>query len=658
MKIVHSSGQAYDLPANFMVEMTRTNPFFHKMGEQSLPCSLPPTSRNMHLLGQPANIGNKNKIEGRIDVTIESGSFFMKARQAVLTAKRNEPIETSFYLNEGAFYERIENLTLKEIFKDKSVEFSNVDSAISFMQTLLSQHDERFSCFSVITNNRELNALYYGDNPWFVNTTDRTEVIDGKSIFIPKGMFITPFVKVRHVLQEISTYLGYTLDASFMDNAPFKDMVFLNNNADTIITGRIDYVDIVPEISVSDFFDVIRKFCCEIIPDEVNKRLRIIHFNDVLNAIPESDLTKKITGELVMSYHGNYKQLLLTSNVLNIPEDAAPFSNTGIGVNIKKNSPNLYDLSVKYPTGHISDKYGYIYRIGYRGESVITEKIGTLHCNYYSGDQLVNEEKKFPDYLVEIYMADRSYPYVGQTRYLRTSLVFDDSGENEKVENSNSDLLPAMLCLYFYDSTRKYNIGTIHNKDLNGNKLWDFTLAYNGSEGIYEKFWRQYDNLLRNALLEVRGEFYLDESDKMMLSSYRNVIVNSQKLIPSEIKYIPGVMTPQECSFLTTNLQSPISSAKSIQELFTTEEYKWGLKTQRNFTITGTIPNRRYAYIKYKSTPITYYPPTPTQSQYIAGGQYHVKQYEVEYGTVSGGVDTFVKEGDGIVTTWLEPELA
>ncbi len=60
-------------------------------------------------------------------------------------------------------------------------------------------------------------------------------------------MYITPFVKVRHVLEEVANFLGYTVDVSFMDTEPFNRMVFLNNNIDTIIHGRIDYVDVIPD---------------------------------------------------------------------------------------------------------------------------------------------------------------------------------------------------------------------------------------------------------------------------------------------------------------------------------------------------------------------------------------------------------------------------
>lgn len=658
MKITHPSGQPYDLPEDFKIEITRSNPFFHKTGEQSLPCSLPPTDRNTSLLHQPANLANNKKLTSRLDVTIENGSFFTKARQAILSAQKNEPIATSFYLNEGAFYEKTKDLTLMEIFKDKTVEFNTVDDAITFMRSLLSQRDDRFTCFSVITDNNELNALYYGANPTFVNATERTVTINGKQVLIPKGMYITPFVKVRHILCEVVTYLGYTMGPSFLDQQPFNDMVFLNNNVDTLLTGSIAYVDIIPDLSVSEFFDIIRKFNCELIPDETNKILQPVLFNDVLESVPESDLSKKITGNIIISFHDNYKQLRLTSDRLNIPDGIKPFGSSikrNIGVNSKNDVDTISELVAKFPTAQVNNINGSIFRIGFRGEYQITEFLGSMHCNYFDGDILTTEEKKFPDALVEIFMSNRMYPYVGTERALRSTIVFDDEQENESIELPDRKKLPAMLCFYFHDPERKYNIGTVYNRDLSGNILWNYSLAYNGEYGIFEKFWRKYDDMLRNALLEIRGNVLLSETDKMMLSSYRKIIIDGQEVLPSELKYIPGERIIQECTFVTTKLQQPVSHSRTQQDYFPVPSYKWILKKQRNFSVSP--PQGGSESIRYKAEPLAFFPVNPTQSQYNAGGRYYEFTHQVEYGYVDSR-GNYTKLGDGKITVWLEAVVA
>lgn len=666
MKIVHPSGQPYDLPANFKLEMSRTNPFFHKTGEQSLPCSLPPSRRNMDLLGHPYVMANRNKIPSRLDVSIETESFFIKARQAILNAKKNEPIQTSFYLNESAFYEKIKNLTLAGIFKDKSIQFSNVDVAISFVWSLMSQHDDRFSCFSVSSDGVFLNDVDNVNTNRFRNSIDRTIIVDEKEIRVPKGMFITPFIKVWHVLSEVATYLGYTLDGSFLDIEPFRSMVFLNNNTDTIMLGRIDYVDIVPDMTLEEFFNLLRKFNCEVLPDETNKKLKPVLFNDI-DSSGSVDIAKQLIGEFSIDYHDNYKQLRLTSQILNapVPDNYTLFP--GYTPNAVNEFTNLLELSQAFPSGRINTD-GSIYRIGYKGEKEVKERVGSLHCNYFAGDKLPEEEKTFPDILPEIQASlfvkqasegggiigffDILYPYVGKNRSLRTKLIFDDD-DNEDLKAADHQKLAPILCFYFYDSALGFNVGTIHNYDFSGQKLWNYTLAYNGVDGIYEKFWRKYDNLLRNALLEIRGEFLLTETQKMMLSSHKNVIIDSQNLIPSEIKYIPGENIPRECTFLTTKLQHPVSEAKYPEEYFKDHQYKWILKTERNFI--NTVPPSAFESIEYKTAPAAYFPNNPTQAQYNAGGKYYQRQYEVEYGYII--FPSYTKRGDGIITTWLEPSL-
>lgn len=668
MKIVHPSGQGYDLPANFKMELTRTNPFFHKKGEQSLPCALPPTSRNMQLLNRPENVGNKNKIDGRIDVTIENGSFIIKARQAILSAKRKYPIQTSFYLNEGSFYERIENITLKDIFKNKSVVFSSVDDAINFVFSLLSQPDERFSCFMVSSEDTVLNYVDHTNPFRFRHAIDRIVTINAKEVLIPKGMYITPFIKVRHILQEVCMYLGYTLDTSFMDADPFLRMVFLNNNVDTIVLGRIDYVDIIPDFTLQQFFDIFRKFNHEVVTDEVNKKLKLVHFDESL-ADSNVDLSCMLNEDLLIEYHNNYRQLRLKSEILNAPDSDDTF--VGYERNINRGFDTLDDLAKQFPGARILNTDGSVYRNGFKGDKEVTERLGSLHCNYFSGDILSEEEKSFPDTIIEVIKSvfviqdgeggaiisvkDVLFPYVGKTRALRTKLIFENEQQtdSDNMKSTDHQKLIGMLSFYFLDSNLGFNTGTIHNYDLTGQKLWNHSLAFNGEDGIFERFWRRYDDLLRNALLEVRGDFLLTEDLKMMLSSYKSVKLNSQKVIPSEIKYIPGENIAQECIFLTTKLQEPITRAKYITEYFKDGGFKWVLKIERNFT--NTPPSGTFEIIKYKSEPTAYFPNNPTQEQYDAGGRYYEMTYEVEYGY--GTLFTYTKVGEGTITTYLEAKL-
>ena len=106
MKIIHSSGESYDLFPDTKIELTRYNPFLNEVGEQSIPISLPATSKNLALLNYPQRGDGKQKPVQRLDAQLQSATYIVKARQAILSARNKGSIETSFYLNEGAFNEK------------------------------------------------------------------------------------------------------------------------------------------------------------------------------------------------------------------------------------------------------------------------------------------------------------------------------------------------------------------------------------------------------------------------------------------------------------------------------------------------------------------------------------------------------------------------
>ena len=149
MDIIHESGKAYDL-GDIQLTLSRMNPFFNDYGEQSLPVTLPPTDKNRELLIYPDNMAGISKASQRINAMIQHGVFSIPCRQAILSANRKSGIETSFYLNTGAFYEKIKDVPLSTVFEDKVLKFASVSKAISFCRNLFITHDDRFALFPAI----------------------------------------------------------------------------------------------------------------------------------------------------------------------------------------------------------------------------------------------------------------------------------------------------------------------------------------------------------------------------------------------------------------------------------------------------------------------------------------------------------------------------
>ena len=667
MKITHPSGESYDLHPGTELEITRYNPFFHELGEQSIPISIPSTSRNLQMLNHPDRPDNINKTSSRLSTSIQSGAFSIVGRQAILSAQRKGNIETSFYFHEGAFYEKISDLTLSEIFQDERITFANIDAAIAFMYNLVANNDSRFGVFEVITDNYTLNQstlpLRSDGLRVFRTEVQTEEEIEGKTVTIPKGFYLTPFVKVKHVLQKVLTYLGYTLEPSFLDEEPFNEMVFLNDNLDTIVGNSINYVDIVPNITVKTLFDIIRKFNVEFVPDEVTKVITLYPFKESLTQPPAANLTEYAVSIPLINYHNNYKQVKLSSDRLQLPPTISMITSYQVFRRIEVNtgssdqSSELIEILSQFPTTYLRKNDGYLVRDGFRGGRAFTEKLAPLAIPYYAGGPLPIEEYQFPDVVPDIYTTVtryssdtptyNSYPYVGSGRALQSKITFSDESEQSDAAGE----LKAMLCLMYRKPS--HCVGTLYSHDNEGNKLWDYSLMWWGEEGIYEKFWRSRDTLMRNAFLDINVDLLLPENHKLNLPSTRLMSFQGQKYLLSELQYSTKPKSIGTASLKSIKLQEPISEAKPQNQYFRTRTYKWKLRSSQSWT--SPVPGVGTGY-RFITEPVAFYPEDPTPAQYAAGGKYHQRIYNVEWGRHPFD-ETSTKLGDGTLTVWLEPAL-
>lgn len=666
MKIIHESGKEFHLSPGTTLELTRYNPFFNDKGEQSIPISLPASNHNLELLGYPEQISGKQKVKQRLDATIQSGVFSVNARQAIHSARRNESIETSFYLREGAFYEKIKDVELEEIFQSISIKFSNMYNTLSFMQGLLTGTDNRFACFQVMTddyilNERDPSNLLDSGVHGFAKEHPTVERIDKVDVTVPIGFYITPFIKVRHLLEEVFAYMGYSLGASFLDDEPWRNMCFLNNNIDTIVDNRIDYTSIIPNISVTDLLDIIRKFNVEFAPDEQNKVIHIVPFDTLANSAPAEDITANVDGEIEVQYN-EYKQLKLASKLL-FKKEYNP-TETERRYEIRPTG-NLDDKNTSFASALKQHSHAYLRKVDgalvvdvVKGLILYQEVIGSLAYDFSGGGTLEVDERTFGDTITPLVYRGITYPYVGKGRSLYSKIVYSNEGVDDDIDSeSDSNVLEPMLCLCYTDiADYRFCIGTLSNYSHTGAKLWGQSLMYNGEGGVFETFWRKRDTLLRNALQVVNVELLLTEKQKFSISTLQKVSMRGQNLFISMLDYVPEASSVSAASLLTTRLQEPIDTAHTIDHYNLSRKYRWKIRrfTEDNQEISPEAGDFRF---KHSEDITPFYPEPPTQQQFETGGRFYERTYQLEYGTYTeiGGEVVFV---EGTITVWLEPELA
>ena len=340
MKIVNvAAGEPFHLDPDTQLEVERTNPFFNDVGEQTLPVTLPDSERNRTLLGYPGDLANSRKPEQNLDATIHDGEYFTPCRQTILAAKRKEGFETAFYMNEGAFFSRIPDTTLAEVFDDETIPgITTVQQGVAFCRNLLFNPHDIYAIFPVLAKGNDENTTKWlnrvelmrpGDGEFiprpgnaggfsylgFFNEFEREEQVGDDAISIPIGCYITPFIRANYVLRRTFAHFGYTLQETFFEKTyPFNDMVFINNTDDTLLNGDIRMTDLIPDILCSTLLNVYRKkFACEFIPDEHAKTVRIVFFKEMLDEKTMQDLSHCVDGDINVQFPAQYRQIRLAS---------------------------------------------------------------------------------------------------------------------------------------------------------------------------------------------------------------------------------------------------------------------------------------------------------------------------------------------------------
>ena len=471
--------------------------------------------------------------------------------------------------------------------------------------------------------------------PDFYNAVPRTEQDGDTTIDLAAGYYMSPFIRGNYLLKRILAHFGYTLNDNFFTHTtPFPDMVFINNCADALITGTIRITDLLPDCSCSTILDVYRKkFCCEFVPNEVEHTVDIILFNEVLDLPPQVDLGKYLASPVNIDYPEAYKQIILSSEEqVSSPQEVETLD-------------SIANLFAKYKQVFINPldgsfcRKGYFFWVIFKDLTVLpfNQKVSESYMRYYAGGNLETHDISVPDCQPvmlnnKFNVSEDVFPYIGAANFLNSKLVANNTAEEEASSDggASSDVrLKPMLMFAYTDSG--YPRGTITNYTRNLSlgstdpytRLWDYALTYNGSDGIFEKFYRRLDGIYRNSMHSITADLLLPIHLKQSLSPYLPVSLNGENLLLNVLKYnLGGGLQPLETSFYTYRLYEPVSSAKPFADYNLSTGYVWEVKQEKT-----TLTKEQYNASPYKDKQfVAAFLPPATKEDAESGGRRFVQR--------------------------------
>lgn len=620
MKILLNETEPLHLEPDFELNIQLTNPLLTDQGSMSLPLKLPKTSENLRKLGFPNRYDRRYKLQKKTPVLVEHGIMRKQAVLEIISSQGVEGIESVLLLDEAKMYTKMQEINMASAFKivreAKDISIPGItisdpiEKLIKYMElVMLGQITDDFLLFPVSTDFYEVTVNAGRDKEVqlevhnclnqqcsrmgrgvFEEITDND--LEGKKYFklrgreaffvkdssdeyeVPKGYGITPFLKESFALRQIFKYFGYELSTSIFDTDPdLSREVLINNTADTLVRGTIDYTQLVPTCTIHAYLETVRaRFGCEFFVSEDHKVVVPVFWKDILKSNPTKDYTDKVVDEPIVEYETPKQVKLCYKRGLDFSEMSADTIEK-----FEQVHGNIIEYLKDYPDG----RGGTIYQDGFyffQNECAIYERytyweekdqkyyqswryvMRAMFDYYEEGEDIEYEEPshdlEYTPYIqakVEHTHANSSGAigyyslrllHIGSRRHMNTTMQITTTDENgatettEKQEDTGS--CPIMTAFWHVNdivTDYKSPMGTMHRYDTYGNIVGNIDLTFGGEYGLYEHFWKEYNEVLKHSFLKLTFNLHLTELDIINFRMDELITINGQLLLPEQLEY-------------------------------------------------------------------------------------------------------------------------
>lgn len=570
-----------DVDGSEQLTIEEMNPIFNDRGTQSLPATIPATARNRLVLGFPDDpMSNADPNNPPKKVRVTCGAYQRDGILNVDTASRSEGISINVGFDNATLYQRwikkklysLENLPEVNLGYDRmgwvrdwagiwqpepkfelalfpivvSRTDDVVDPSSNGVQWL---HDEEgdpvFAHYEILNDPRYI----WMDNMGTPYT--KKGIVDGKEvdITVPYGYGFTPFLKVWRVIELVFKDAGLEIvDGNpFFDDMTMSSLVVLNNVADGVATGVVRFSELLPECTVGEFLDALwARFGLVYNADFNAGTVRLKLIRDILRAPATLEVDEFVAGNYTVTY--------------NTPQYVKMTANTSID----GAAPALERIEDFVPNGQsVSDLEIYDQQWGVNTEICITRRItgnsekSVITTPFMNWDPQPEGMEPF-----ELSGVDECVALRNVEMYRNKECIFRDClpcymvgaqhlhSKIRGVEN-DSDVGRGPLAFVFAGSYGESGPLGIYYRVIPEYVAWDyrgcvtahlgesdailadgsrptFGLPYQGLDGLYATFWREFDESLRynNRTVEVPTRMpmpLLRTVDLLATTRFRNV---------------------------------------------------------------------------------------------------------------------------------------
>ena len=514
LKIETNKG-VLDLKVDLELQIEEKSPVMNERGSQSLPVTLPPTAKNMLLTGFPHRLdGAVAPMGGEKSCVVSDGVYWRRGIINLVSASRREGITLNVGFDNSEAYEAWKKRKLNELAAPLTGN-GRVSELKSLLQAAYTAGDGGdYAVFPIAVEREEISSgntktTYWGllnrvENGQLVcDARTQQQPVDGTltNVLLPDGYGVTPFLYVWRVLELAFGDLGYEIESNPFKGQGAGDMaklVVLNNVADAICTGYLNYSDLLPDCEVQAFLHALYvRFGLVYLLNQDTKRVRLELVRDIIRKTPGQDITAAMADWPTVTYEA-HKQLKLSAKTSLY--NAVP-TNERLEDYIKGLS--LTDLTTveQHTAGDVISTALLLERVTgklYKRDMQNPNSSTNIYTDSVSGffnwdpqtEGVETEELSSEDECVPMFDVDNVYlPGYITGAVHRHSYI--KGRESEKEENET----PLAFVISYGQRGR-----ITPPSDAQGERL---SLLFQWNDGLFARFWSGYDSLRRYAFNKV-----------------------------------------------------------------------------------------------------------------------------------------------------------
>lgn len=645
MKLITEKGQLV-LPADFKFDINISAPAFSNEGSQSLPVSLPDKVNNLYL-DFPTRGGRISKQCRKISAKLEAGIFHKSGQLVIDTSKKKDAITAAIMINESDVYAQIKDVLLPEVFEKITREdITGVDNLYNHIYSCMTGAvEDDFTAFPVAVNLEDgkyklLNGPDTSSEltPWALDYKARRIMYGSEAVSVPDGYGVTPFLWLWRAIELLFAEYDYSVGSNpFKTDLFLKKIVLINNTADSICQGSLNYADLVPSCSIADFIKWLEnKFLIHLYIYPEKKIIDLVPFNSVINSVPQFEVSQIVDGNEKYTFN-NLEELDLSSDTS--LEGATPATDTLIDLaNKYKYLTELdekawstdawkYSLVYRKATG---EYYEILHRYG--DSSIKRVRLGSNYFRHFSG-RLEGKEHTSQDLMpamvqVNLGNSGSKYiniicPYIGESRHKNTAY-------SESIDATEQDIIIALFAGQAEEDTlteAKYCLGTTQKYNNLGVQWSNYDLTI---KSLYPLFWKEYNKILMNSGVTIEAKVDYSINQLLSLRLDKPVLLKGQPCLIKSLSYTVGRLVENNSSeYMLIRHLTPVM--EDLQISFSDQLYRWDYENNADEIFapfdTQEWDNYTWEYTgaNAPSKAAFEFIPPPTTEQYLQGGLFYVQ---------------------------------